>query len=72
MNDKNTIINMIVEHAADIMEAKADYNKLVSDQFKEKVIVTQHDKITSDRLDAQNALIMQAVKLMRDNGGCWS
>jgi hypothetical protein len=72
MKDKSSIINKIVEHAADIMEAKMEFNKLVSDQYKEKVIITAHDKIISDRLDAQNSRIQLAIDVMRDNAGCWN
>ena len=36
IRDKNTIINELVDSAADVMEAKAEYNKLVAEQFEKK------------------------------------
>ena len=52
--DKDTICNMIVSHAADIMEAKIEYNGYLIEQYierdPEKVVVTGPRRRVDDDL----------------------
>lgn len=64
---KDNIINLVVENAADIMEAKAEYNELVAEQ-----LAANGKSETADRLRSQNKRIAEAVKLIRENAGCWA
>ena len=65
--DKNTIINELVDNAAEVMEAKAEYNELVAEQFEKK-----GDMERVQRLREINTRIADAVALMRDWAGSWA
>lgn len=65
--DKSQIINMIVQHAADIMASKADYLEIVAEQFEAK---QDHRRAELFREDIQG--ILQAVELMRKLHGGWA
>ena len=67
--DKITIINHIVQHAADVMEAKAEYNELVAEQMEEK---GDWERGRVERLHLMNKRILDAVALIRENEGCWN
>lgn len=66
MKDKNTIINHLVTHAADIMEAKADYLDDVASMFGAK-----GDTALAYRLQNQAWKTREAVEVMREHEGCW-
>jgi len=67
-NDRTTILNHIVAHAADLMEAQKEYNELVIDQL----VLKGKDSLTVAKLTEENRRIIDAVVLMRENGGCWA
>lgn len=68
--DKNTIINHVVKHAADIMEAKAEFHEILAKVLRES---GKPDEIRSaGLLEAENEKTRAAVEHMRTCGGCWA
>lgn len=63
--DKNAIINCIVKHAADIMEARADELELIADKYDSKGEYGRAEVIRTDR----NAIV-DAVVFMRQRSWC--
>ena len=67
MIDKNSILNRLVEDAASLMEAKAEYIELVAEQFDEK---GDKERAATWREDIPK--INAAVELMRERAGSWA
>lgn len=65
--DKHTIINHIVAHAADIMEAKVEHLEDLVEVFREKGDTERVQSVGRD-IEPMKA----AVALMREYGGCWA
>lgn len=68
MRDKNTIINRMVDDAAEVMEAKAEYDELVIGQLVGNPAKAETVAILRERVKKTR----EAVALMRDNAGCWA
>jgi hypothetical protein len=69
MKDRDTILNDMVSTAADIMEAKVNYNLIVLEQIVEKR--GQMDEV-AQRIRIENKRIEDAINIMRKIGGCWA
>lgn len=67
MKDKNTIINQMIMNAADVMEAKIEYNEIVVEMFEEK-----GDTERVKNLRDLNVRIAAAIATIRENDGCWT
>lgn len=67
MKDKTRILNEMVEHAADIMELKMEYQQLMIEQYIEKGDIGRLEHWQNEHNKTE-----ECVNFMRDRGGCWA
>ena len=67
---KNTIINSIVNHAADVMEAKAKDLETRAEFIRD--LANGGISERADKYTAESAEIRKAVALIRDRSGDWA
>lgn len=67
---KNTIINSIVSHAADIMEAKAAELETRAEFMQDLANGGISDR--ADKCTEESAEIRKAVALIRERSGSWA
>ena len=64
---KDKIINQVVATAADIMDTRMTFNKLVAQQYERN-----NPGMTVERLHALNKRIAAAIEVMRECEGSWA
>jgi hypothetical protein len=67
---KDKIINQVVATAADIMDTRMTFNKLVAQQYERNNPGVTID--TVEKLRALNERIAAAIELMRECEGSWA
>ena len=82
--DKATILNGIVQGAAEIMTMKIDETEMIIEQLAEKNVddIANGESPSSEKIQHRLNTIMTliqfveqtlaAVKVMEKNGGCWA
>lgn len=71
----HTIINEMMQNAAEVIKNKIEYNNLVIQQLEEKEAAEFTSKFTSFtlmRLREENAKNAAAVAHIEENAGCWA
>jgi hypothetical protein len=67
MKDKNTAINEMVELAADIMEGKLEFFRIMVEQYEAtgEALKAHHWQVEYDKT-------AECVSFMREREGCWA
>jgi hypothetical protein len=65
--DKNTILNDLMDNAAELMAGKIQYTQIVLEQFQEKGDTERIATLTADIAE-----MTAAMKTITKRSGCWA